>query len=111
MNEHRACRNPEFDWQLKWWAFGGKFPLLPVMRRRLGDQQNTNKYWFHWMALRAWTMDSPDFGVEINLSDYCFEVRGRIPYLIFGLFFPLPDFVSRGHRLWRKPRRKNEGDE
>lgn len=103
MSESRPARNPEFDWQLKWWAFGGKYPLLPIWRFRKGDRYNTNAYSFHWFVFRAWTMDSPDIGAEINLSDYCFHVRARLPYLIIGLFFPLPDFVSRHHSLWRKP--------
>lgn len=103
MTKEVASRNPEFDWQLKWWAFGGNFPLKPILRFRKGNEQNTDSYYFHWMMFRAWTMDSPDLGAEINLSDYCLHFRMRLPYLVFGLFFPLPNFLSRGHRLWRKP--------
>lgn len=90
-------------WPKGWY----RFPLLPVVKIRQPDMWNTWFFNFHWLAFRLWTMDSPDIGVEINLDDQTLQIRGRIPFVIFGLFIPLfPQ--SWAHKLWRKSRQYRE---
>lgn len=89
--------------RIKWYHWH-KFSLLPNVRYRPGNKQNTWSLHVRWLLFSAWTMDSPDIGVELGLSDYVLEARVRLPYLITGIFIHLPDFVSHRHRLWRKPK-------
>lgn len=104
MSLDQVAMNSEFAWQNKWWAFGGRFPLLPISRYRNEDQHNTSAYHFHWLGFRLWTMDSVDTGFEINLCDRDLGIRFRVPYLIFGFWLPLfPNSFSQ--KLWRKPSR------
>lgn len=101
MSEQRVAINPEFAWTLKWWAFGGRFPLIPQWRYKKADRYNTAGFWCHWLGFRLWTMDSPDIGIELNLDDQQVYLRLRLPYLIFGWFQPLFP-VSWSHKIWRK---------
>lgn len=104
MSERRVAINPEFLWQTKWWAFGGRFPLVPILRVKKADKYNTAGFYFTWLGFRIWTMDSPDIGFEINLCDRDLGVRVRIPYLIIGFWLPLFP-ASFEHKLWRKVQR------
>ena len=100
----RVKVNPEYAWTTKWWSFGGRFPLIPQWRFKPENEYNTSGFWFHWLAFRAWTMDSPDIGFQINLDDQQLELRIRLPYLITGLWIPLFPF-SFHQKTWRKVRR------
>lgn len=88
------------------WLRWDRCPIIPHIRWRTGNEQNTWSFGIHWLIFRAWTMDSPDIGAEISLDDMGFQARIRIPYLITGLFVPL--FPWRMHqKLWRRPKRKH----
>lgn len=100
----RVAMNPDYIWTLKWWAFGGRFPLVPQLRIRAADSWNTAGFYFHWLGFRAWSMDSVDVGFEVNLSDTDLGLRFRVPYLILGFWLPVfPQSWSQ--KLWRKPKR------
>lgn len=98
----QAATNPEFIWQTKWWAFGGRFPLLPILIVKPANRYNTWGFYFQWLGFRVWTMDSPDIGFEVNLSDQDLAVRMRIPFLIVGFWLPLfPSWFMQ--KTWRRP--------
>jgi len=104
MSELQACmiKRP-------WYNTFDRFPLIPTVRIREADKYNTWSFHFHWLVFRAWTMDSTDIGIEINLDD-TFGIKFRIPYLIFGIWIPvLPSCFSQRY-FWRKPKREETHD-
>lgn len=88
------------------WLHWDRCPIIPNIRWRSGNNQNTWSFGIHWLVFRAWTMDSPDIGFEVTLDDMGLQARVRLPYLITGFFVPL--FPLRLHqKLWRKPKGAN----
>jgi hypothetical protein len=109
VSEQRAAMNPDYLYQLKWY-YWPRCPLLPDYRFKPGDKYNEWNFHFNWLIFRAWTMMSPDIGIEIQLDDQQLMIRARIPYLIFGLFIPIFPF-SWHQKLWRYPRMKGSPNE
>lgn len=100
----QVSMSPEYVWTTKWWAFGGRFPLLPVFRFRAGNQYNTDGFHFQWLSFRVWSMDSVQLSFDIGIDDQICWVKFFVPYLIFGIFQPI--FPHRfSQKLWRKPKR------
>lgn len=100
-DEPKPQMSEEYARRMKWYR-SYRFPLLPVFTTKAADKHNTADFGFHWLCFRAWSMMSPDIGLEINLSDQDLMLRARIPYLILGIFIPL--FPQRWmQKTWRKP--------
>lgn len=109
--EQRVAINPEFLWQLKWWAFGGRFPLIPQWKYKQSNKYNTSNFWFHWLGFRIWTIDSPSLGFSLELDDQNLEIRLRLPYLITGFWMPLFPYKF-SQKTWRKvPRAPHNNNE
>lgn len=85
----------------KYWPSGWyRFPLIPVIEIRPEDRHSKSSFHFHWLVLRAWSMMSPDIGIELALDDQYFIIKLRVPYIIVGIF--IPAFPQRWHqKLWR----------
>jgi hypothetical protein len=83
------------------WATWWRFPLIPQIRTRTGNEQNTFSFNFHWLIFRLWTLDSFTFGLDARLEED-FAVYAQIPYVKLGFSIPLLPLYST-HRLWRRP--------
>ena len=92
-----SCANSE---RVKWYHHH-LFSVLPNIKFRAPDQHNTWSIKFHWLVFRAWTMDSPAFGLQAEYDGGQIVLRVRFPYLITGLFIPLIPW-SIDYKLWRK---------
>lgn len=87
------------------WAVWWRFPLIPQIRTRTANEQNTFSLHFHWLIFRLWTLDSFTFGLDARLEE---DVAAyvQLPYVKLGFSIPLLPLYSM-HRLWRRPAGRN----
>jgi len=82
-----------------WWRWH-RFPLLPQLHIRYGDDYNSHSFSFDWLFFHVWDAMSPDIGINIQLDDQCFKIQAHLPYL--HLLFKVPLFPSRwSQKTWR----------
>jgi hypothetical protein len=83
------------------WATWYRFPLMPQVKFRTGNKQNTWSLYFHWLIFRLWTLDSFTLGLDARLEED-FGAFIQLPYVKLGISIPLLPMYSM-HRLWRRP--------
>jgi hypothetical protein len=83
------------------WATWGRFPLMPQLRIRTANEQNTSSFHFHWLAFRFWTLDSIGIEVDARLEEDL-GVYLQLPYCKMGLSIPLLPLYTL-QRFWRRP--------
>lgn len=84
------------------WATWGRFPLMPQVRFRTGNEQNTSTLHFHWLIFRFWTLDSICLELDVRLEED-FGVYVQLPYCKMGISIPLLPMYAL-HRFWRRPK-------
>lgn len=103
MSEQVAKTDQKEPWPKGWW----RFPLLPHIRRRPPDFQNTSQFCFSWMFFTVWSIDSLAFSVEVKLED-SFFIKSHLPYLIVMVSVPIFP-VHFLQRFWRKSHQSRIG--
>lgn len=87
-----------------WWNHY-LFPLVPQYEYRPANENNPSGFYFSWLGIRVWNMDSPlQFAIEFRISKDGICFAGSLPYIRWWLWLlPLPDFIVHkifwfGHR-------------
>lgn len=83
MSDNVACREKEWYEYYpyhKIWA-NEHFTLIPIFKKRNGDQYNTNSYYFRWLCFNFWTMDHFSFGFDIDIEFNRIGFGFVLPYL------------------------------
>jgi hypothetical protein len=79
------------------WYHNRKFPLLPLLEVREGDEHNTSSFTFRWLFITMWSLDSVSFEVTVTISTHWgVGLIGILPYLRWAAAVPFPDKVE----LW-----------
>ena len=79
------------------WYNGYKFPIVPAIEIKKGDEYSTNGFSFHWLFFKAWSLDCPEFELSIVCSSHWgIGVIGILPYLRWCICVPLPEKIG----LW-----------
>lgn len=86
--------------ELNWWEHyplhqlwcNAACPLVPRFEYRPGDEWNANGWYFHWLIIKVWTLESFAFGVEANLSADSITIGFILPYLRVFIGF---------HHMWQ----------
>ena|SRR5690606_1146754 len=106
MEEQRASMSEEETKYAKWY-YWHRFSLLPTLRIRKADHQNTVSFHFHWLALRVWSIDSVSLGIEVRIEED-FAARAYLPYLIVGVWIPIFPMNLLQRNLWRRSQWQKE---
>lgn len=99
--ETRACKSEETFWEKPYPENWYRFSIKPLFRYRKEDRYNTSRYYFHWLGLNIWTIDSVGFSFEIGIED-AVTFKIKVPYLISSISIPILS-VFFLQRFWRKP--------
>lgn len=96
----------EFNFNRRWYN-NENFPLIPFIRIRKADQYNTRSFYFSWLFIKFWTLDSFSFEFSFVISEHwgiAFPII--IPYLRIVIGIPFPSKFSYWiqRNLWRKPK-------
>lgn len=93
------------------WYRHPRFPLVPEFRYRAEDKFNISDWCVSWLMFRAWTMMSPELGVEVRIDDQDLVFRLRVPYLFIHVAVPIfpRSLYQRLWRVKRSPHPQTEG--
>jgi len=89
------------------WYFTKRFPLLPKLEFKKGDEYNTSGFTFKWLFIKCWSLDgfSFEFGVVFD-SHFGLGLAIVLPYI--RLILAIPPFSEyscwQQKYLWRKPK-------
>lgn len=89
------------------WYRHSQFPLLPNWGYRRADKENTFSWFFNWMFLKLWSLDSFSISIQFHIeAHWGFGFAGIIPYLRWVISIPCPPKLESWVRkkLWRKPK-------
>ena len=101
-----AVMSDEYAKTLRWWSHW-RCPLVPQLKIKKADRNNTSGFNFAWLFFRAWTGDAPSLGASIELSDNGLHLRLTLPYLWTGIFiYAFPNNIHL--KLWRRPRHEEK---
>jgi hypothetical protein len=92
----------------KKWYNSYKFPLIPQLQIKKGDEYNTPRYNFHWLLIKIWSLDSFEFEIAFTISDHWgIGIIAIVPYTRMVFAIPFPDKFSYWicHHLFRKPKK------
>lgn len=84
------------------WYKKSRFPLVPVIRIKKGDQWNSRGFMFSWLGLSVGDAMSPQFDFHLHFSAHSLiGFRLGLPYLnIWFSLLPLPYFFSSTIQNW-----------
>jgi len=99
--ENQVACDPEWAKRQRWWMHW-KFPLVPWIEFKKGDDRNTKGFKFHWLFFSVWSSDTPAMQFQISIEEKL-SIRLEPPYLHCGIFIPLMPW-KWFYSMWRKPR-------
>lgn len=92
---------------VKPWYRYWRFPLLPEFYNRAPDRWNMRDLGVTWLCFSAWTLTSPELGIEVGLDDQVAYARVRLPYLQIWVKLPIfPRALTQ--KTWRTTSRWRE---
>jgi len=97
----KSVRRPLRGWLLA--KKDRKFNVLPFIEIKEADEHNTSHFYFRWLFLTFWVLDTPNLAVEIACSDHWgFGVIGLLPYLRWAITIPIPVNPDKWYAFSRK---------
>ena len=87
------------------WYTNEQFPLLPIFTPKPANEHNTASFYFSWLGLRLWAMDSPSFEIALVANTHWgVGLIGQLPYLRWVACIPCPRKLGEWSMryLWRK---------
>ena len=89
------------------WYSSYKFPLIPRLELKKGNEHNTNGFSFRWLFITLWTLDAVQFEFAVVADTHWgIGFTGLLPYLRWTICIPCPEKLSMWvqRNLWRKPK-------
>lgn len=84
------------------WYKNDRFSLLPKLKLKKADKENTSSFIFNWLFIKIWSLDSFQFEIAFVISEHWgIGFTMILPYIRIVCCIPLP--YNWDKNLYRRP--------